>query len=235
MSHSDREPVEFIPGDFVYLVTKGLRIHQQSNKNLRDMQLGPLSVSRKNGNRAYAIDLPRTFRLHNVFYVDVLRKASTPSPLQQGPLHVGPETEDAEGEEYIVEKISDVKLAPFGRRRGLWLQLLVHYASYPQPEWSLLSDVDDIEALIELITTVVVLRSQTRSRGTQGVLARVLRATSTGVPRVQRPRSLRRRAPLTVLVKIRVHRLALGVPPPSQTYGCLPRQLVGRLSPGGQR
>ena len=97
MAHSDREPVEFKPVDFVYLVTKGLRIHQQSNKKLRDRQLSPFCVSRKIGNRAYAIDLPRTFRLHNVFHVDVLRKASTPSPLQQGPLNVGPETEDAEG------------------------------------------------------------------------------------------------------------------------------------------
>ena len=96
----------------------GLKIHQQSNKKLRHRQLGPFRVSQKIGNRAYAIDLPRAFRLHNVFHVYVLRKASTPSPLQQGPLNVGPETEDAEGEEYIVEKISDVKLAPFGRKRG---------------------------------------------------------------------------------------------------------------------
>ena len=28
MAHSDREPVEVKPGYFVYLVTKGLRIHQ---------------------------------------------------------------------------------------------------------------------------------------------------------------------------------------------------------------
>ena len=118
-----------------------------NNKKLRDRQLGPFRVSRKIGNRAYAIDLPRTFCLHNVFHVDVLRKASTPIPLQQGPLKVGPETEDADGEEYIVERISYVKLAPFGRKRGLWLQFLVHYAGYPEPEWSLLSDVDDLEAL----------------------------------------------------------------------------------------
>ena len=40
------------------------------------------------------------------------------------------------------------------------------------------------DAGIELITTVVVLRAQTRSSGTHRVLARVLQATSTGVPRV---------------------------------------------------
>ena len=56
MAHSDREPVEFAPGDFVYLNTKGLRIQQQSNKKLRDRQLGPFRVSHKIGNRAYAID-----------------------------------------------------------------------------------------------------------------------------------------------------------------------------------
>ena len=40
-----------------------------------------------------------------------------------------------------------MKLAPFGRKRGLWLQFLVHYAGYSEPEWSLLYDVDDLEAL----------------------------------------------------------------------------------------
>ena len=79
MAHSEREPVEFVPEDFVYFVTKELTIHKQSNKKLSDRQL------------------------NNYYW----------------PLNVGPETEDAEGEEYIVEKISDVKLAPFGRKRGL--------------------------------------------------------------------------------------------------------------------
>ena len=83
----------------MYLSTKGLRIQQQSNKKLRARQLGPFRVSHKIGNRAYAIDLPRTFRLHNVFHV--LRKASSPCSLQKGPLNVGPEAEDAEGEEYL--------------------------------------------------------------------------------------------------------------------------------------
>ena len=55
--------------------------------------------------------------------------------------------------EYIVERISDVKIAPFGRKRGLWLQFLVHYSGYPEPEWSLLSDVDDLEALDKLYTS----------------------------------------------------------------------------------
>ena len=70
-------------------------------------------------------------------------------PFAKGPLNVGPEAEDAEGEEYLVEKISDVKIAPFGRKRGLCLQFLVHYSGYPEPEWSLLSDVEDLEALDE--------------------------------------------------------------------------------------
>ena len=85
MAHSGREPVEFIPGDFVYLNTKGLRIQQQSNNKLQDRQLGPFRVFHKIGNRAYAIDLPRTIRLHNVFHVDVLRKPSSTCPLQNHP------------------------------------------------------------------------------------------------------------------------------------------------------
>ena len=37
MAHSDREPVLFEAGDLVYLITKGMRIQQQSNRKLRDM------------------------------------------------------------------------------------------------------------------------------------------------------------------------------------------------------
>ena len=51
------------------------------------------------------------------------------------------------GRNTSLTKISDAKLAHFGRKRGLWLQFLVHDAGYPEPEWSLLSDVDDLEAL----------------------------------------------------------------------------------------
>ena len=83
----------------------------------------------------------------------MLRKASSPCPLQKGPLNVGPEAEDAEGEEYVVDRISNVKIAPFGRKRGLWLQFLVHYFGYLEPEWSLRSDVDDLEALDEFYTS----------------------------------------------------------------------------------
>ena len=117
------------------------------------MQLGPFRVSKRIGNMAYAIDLPRTFRLHNVFHVDVLRRANTPQPLQRDPVNVGPDGEDQDGDEFLVEKISDVRLAPFARKRGLWLQFLVHYAGYEQPEWSLLQDVDDLAVLDELFTT----------------------------------------------------------------------------------
>ena len=97
----------------MYLNTKGLRIQQQSNRKLRDGQLGPFRVSKRVGNRAYALDMPRSSKLHNVFHVDVLRRAHSSQPLRQAPLTVGPDAEDVEGEEFVVEKVSAVKLAPF--------------------------------------------------------------------------------------------------------------------------
>ena len=121
MAHSDRELVVFEPGDLVYLITKGLRIQQQSNRKLCDRQLGPFRVSKRVGNRAYALDMPRSYKLHNVFHVDVLRPAHLSQPLRQAPLTVGHDAEDAEGGEFAIEKISAIKLAPFARKRGLWL------------------------------------------------------------------------------------------------------------------
>jgi hypothetical protein len=105
MAHSDREPVLFEAGDLVYLITKGIRIQQQSNRKLRERQLGPFRVSKRVGNRAYALHLPRSYKLHNVFHVDVLRRAHSSQPLRQAPLTVGHDGEDAEGEEFAVEKI----------------------------------------------------------------------------------------------------------------------------------
>ena len=68
-------------------------------------------MSKRIGNRAYALYLPRSYKLHNVFHVDVLRRAHSSQPLRQAPLSVGPDPEDAEGEEFVVEKISAIKQA----------------------------------------------------------------------------------------------------------------------------
>lgn len=48
-------------------------------------------------------------------------------------MNFGPDVEDAEGEDFIVGKIYGVELAPFARKRGLWLQFITHYVGYDQP------------------------------------------------------------------------------------------------------
>ena len=139
---------EFDIGDYVYLSTRGLRIKSQSCKKLMDRRLGPYKVLEKVGNRSYKLKLEQGSRLHPVFHVDVLSKAATSTPLRSKAV-------DAvdDGLEYGVEKITDVKLDKWPRRRGLQVQFLTHYVGYDVPEWSLLELLDDTVALDNFLTT----------------------------------------------------------------------------------
>ena len=142
------QTIEFQPGDLVYLSTRGLRIKSQSCKKLMDRRLGPYKILEKVGNRSYRLQLEQGSRLHPVFHVDVLSKAMSNKPLRPQPV-------DAvdDGLEYDVEKITDVKLDVWPRRRGPQVQFLTHYVGYEDPEWSLLELLDDTVALDNFLKT----------------------------------------------------------------------------------
>ena len=139
---------EFHPGDLVYLSTRGLRIKSQTCRKLMDRRLGPYKVLKKIGNRSYKLQLEQGSRLHPVFHVDVLSKATS-----QVPLRVQPVDAVDDGLEYEIEKITDVKLDTWPRRRGLQVQFLTHYVGFDNPEWSILELLDDTAALDNFLKT----------------------------------------------------------------------------------
>jgi hypothetical protein len=60
--------------DFVFLSSKGLHIHPQKCKHLRDQCLGIFQVIEKYGLKPYRLKLPPGCRLHPVFHCDLLSK-----------------------------------------------------------------------------------------------------------------------------------------------------------------
>ena len=57
-ARSSRLAPTFVVGDFVFLSSKGLHIHSQKCKHLRDQRLGPYQVIEKVGLKSYRLKLP---------------------------------------------------------------------------------------------------------------------------------------------------------------------------------
>ena len=54
---------------------------------------------------------------------------------------------------YGVEKITEVKLGSWPKRRGLYVLFKTYYKGYDVPEWSLLELIDETAALGEFLQT----------------------------------------------------------------------------------
>ncbi len=87
-ARSSRPAPVFLVNDYVFLYSKGLHIHSQKCKHLRDQRLGPYQLLEKVGLKSYKLKLPQGCRLHPVFHCDVLSKASTSTPLRHQPAEV---------------------------------------------------------------------------------------------------------------------------------------------------
>ena len=81
-ARSSKPTPTFAVVDFVFLFSKGLHIHSQKCKHLRDQRLGTFQVIEKVGLKSYRLKLPLGCRLHLVFHSDLLSKASHFTPLR---------------------------------------------------------------------------------------------------------------------------------------------------------
>ena len=70
VTRSSRPAPIFAVGDFVFLLSsKGLHIHSQKCKHLRDQRLGPFQVLKKVGLKSYRLKLPPGCRLHPARFI----------------------------------------------------------------------------------------------------------------------------------------------------------------------
>jgi Chromo (CHRromatin Organisation MOdifier) domain len=124
-----RKPVEFKPGDLVWLNAANISTTRSSNK-LDWKRLGPFKVVKRIGLQAYELNLPMTMHhIHNVFHVSLLdlykptsiAPHSLPPPLP--PLYVKDDQEYFE-----IETILD------SRHHQNRVQYFIKWKGYPDSE-----------------------------------------------------------------------------------------------------
>jgi hypothetical protein len=122
------EAPDYQPGDLVYLEGTNLKSDRPTRK-LDDRRFGPFKVLKKVGERAYRLNLPRSWKkIHPVFHTVLLRPYhSSISPLQQKP--PPPPPVSVEGAiEYEVEEVLACR-----KRRGK-TEYLVKWKGQPREE-----------------------------------------------------------------------------------------------------
>jgi hypothetical protein len=105
--NSHRRPIDFQPGDSVWVSTKPWNTQRPSHK-LDSQMAGPFQILEQVGH-SYRIDFPASFKIHDVIPPDRLRKAATdPLPGQENP---DPGLLQISGDnEWEVDRILAVKL-----------------------------------------------------------------------------------------------------------------------------
>ena len=98
------KPKSYAPGDKVWLNSKYIKTKQ--NRKLEAKFFGPFRVLHPVGKQAYKLELPRKWRIHDVFHVSLLEQDTT----RKGRVDEDVTELDAgddEGGEYKVEAICD--------------------------------------------------------------------------------------------------------------------------------
>jgi Chromo (CHRromatin Organisation MOdifier) domain len=127
---ADRKKSMFKPfkkGDKVWLDTRNLKTN--NNKKIRPRREGPFEITEVLGPVTFRLNLPPTWRIHNVFHAVLLRQYKE-TEIYGANFHMPP-PELVEGEEvYEVESIMR------HRRRGRGWQYYVKWKGYPISEAS---------------------------------------------------------------------------------------------------
>lgn len=122
-----RKNVSFQPGDKVLIRNRqGLVIPGMRNDKLGARFFGPFEVLQKVGATAYKLNLPDSYRMHDVINIQHLKKAPNDEYHRTAPPAPPLATDaDEEWEEYEVEKVIDKRV-----RRGK-TQYLAKFKDYP--------------------------------------------------------------------------------------------------------
>ena len=142
---SRNPPKTYQDGDLVWLEGRNLHLDRPAVK-LAPKRHGPFKVTRVLSPITYQLELPPTWKIHNVFHIDLL------TPYHETEMHSAnftqppPDLIDGE-EEYEVKEILDLRRHGRGRK----VQYLVKWKGYPSSDnqWVNWDDMHAEEALAE--------------------------------------------------------------------------------------
>ena len=130
------KPRSYAPGDKVWLNSKYIKTKQ--NRKLEAKFFGPFRVLHPVGKQAYKLELPRKWRIHDVFHVSLLEQDTT----RKGRVDENDAAEldagDDEGGEHEVEAIRDSAVTARSMRESQRVicqgYYLVSWKGYPEEE-----------------------------------------------------------------------------------------------------
>ena len=128
------KPRSYAPGDKVWLNSKYIKTKR--NRKLEAKFFGPFRVLQPMGKQAYKLELPKRWRIHDVFHVSLLEQDTTRKGRVDEKIAEQLEFEAGNDEEYEVEGILDsavyAKESEAGHLPGLYY--LVSWKGYPEDE-----------------------------------------------------------------------------------------------------
>ena len=123
------KPRSYAPGEKVWLNSKYIKTKR--NRKLEAKFFGPFRVLHPVGKQAYKLELPRKWRIHDVFHVSLLEQDTTKKEREFSV----PEFEPGNDKEYEVEAIRDSTVyAKEADRHLLGLYYLVAWKGYSEEE-----------------------------------------------------------------------------------------------------
>jgi hypothetical protein len=131
----------YTKGEKAWLSTKNLKVRQPARKFSAEWT-GPYKILELIGERAVRLKIPRSWSIHNVFHI-LLLKPHIPSNRHQKP----PEPVEIEGEEeHKVSKIKDSRI----NRRSKKIKYLVEWKGYKGEDlWETKNNVKNAKTLIK--------------------------------------------------------------------------------------
>ncbi len=129
------KPRSYAPGEKVWLNSKYIKIKQ--NRKLKAQFFGPFRVQHLVGKQAYKLELPKKWKIHNVFHVSLLEQDITKKGRVDETTSRLEFENEGNGEKYEVEAIRDYAIYAKESDSGhhlLGLYYLILWKGYPEEE-----------------------------------------------------------------------------------------------------
>lgn len=137
--------ISFVEGQLVLLSTKNIKTNRPSKK-LDNRWIGPFTIENKIGEQSYRLKLPKHYKIHPVFHVQVLKRYTRGDIVDPPPPEMVFNEEYGQRiEEHEVEEVLDSRIY---RKK---IQYLVHWRGWPSSEnaWESARNLTNAQRLVD--------------------------------------------------------------------------------------